>query len=502
MKTIQRVFYNPNIWLGIFSVFYFILRLTNLKSLPIFTDEAIYIRWSQIGVVDASWRFISLTDGKQPLFTWFVMAALRFIHDPLVAGRLVSVGAGFFTMIGMYFLGREIFGRKRIGILASLLYLISPFALMYDRLAIYDSMVGAFSVWNLYIAILLVKHVRLDLALIFGLSLGVGMLNKTSAFFSLYLVPGTLLIFDRSRKARLTRFSRWILLVLLAALLSQAVYGILRLSPYFYIVAQKNTIFVYPFREWIQHPFTNLYWNLHGLFDWVISYMTIPLFIAALVSFIADRKQQAEKFLLLGWWFFPFFALALFGKVLYPRFILFMTMPLYVLAAYTIDRIIIRVKNRTLLAVLIVLLVYGNISMSWGILTDIKHARLPKSEIGQYVNEWPSGWGVAEIVGILETKARSEKVAVYTEGTFGLLPYALEIYLHNNPNIEIHGVWPPPLLLPEDIRASAAQKNTYYITNLTQTKPDWNLTLMGEFQKGDNPKSHIRLYKIDNAVAK
>src|SRR3990167_2856565 len=91
------------------TVAYFFLRLYRLMSLPIFTDEAIYTRWSQIARFDAGWRFISLTDGKQPLFVWFDMVVMKFIQDPLMAGRIVSVLTGFFTMIGLFFLGREIF---------------------------------------------------------------------------------------------------------------------------------------------------------------------------------------------------------------------------------------------------------------------------------------------------------------------------------------------------------------------------------------------------------
>src|SRR6266705_3402180 len=48
-------------------VLFFITRFFNILSLPIFTDEAIYIRWAQIALHDANWRFISLTDGKQPM---------------------------------------------------------------------------------------------------------------------------------------------------------------------------------------------------------------------------------------------------------------------------------------------------------------------------------------------------------------------------------------------------------------------------------------------------
>src|SRR5258708_18434289 len=102
-------------------ILYFITRLYNILSLPIFTDEAIYIRWSQIASNDANWRFISLTDGKQPMYVWIAMLLLKVIHDPLMAGRLVSVIAGFFSMAGMFFLGREIFRNIKIGLLSSLL---------------------------------------------------------------------------------------------------------------------------------------------------------------------------------------------------------------------------------------------------------------------------------------------------------------------------------------------------------------------------------------------
>ena len=72
-----------------------------------FTDEAIYIRWAQIALQDSSWRFISLTDGKQPMFIWFMILFLKFIKDPLIAGRLVSVVSGIFTLVGLFFLSYD-----------------------------------------------------------------------------------------------------------------------------------------------------------------------------------------------------------------------------------------------------------------------------------------------------------------------------------------------------------------------------------------------------------
>lgn len=480
------------------SILYVISRLFNITALPIFTDEAIYIRWAQIGGQDASWRFISLTDGKQPLFTWLVMASIRMFADPLVAGRIVSVASGFFAMIGMYVLAKEIFKNKWVGITASFLYVISPFALFYDRLAIYDSLVSALFIWNLYLAILLVRFVRLDIALILGLSLGIGMLNKTSALFSLYLLPFTLILFDWKTKKRWSLLLAWLGLVAVSAILSQIVYSILRLSPYFYIIAQKDTIFVYPFSLWITHPFEFFIGNITGMFDWLVGYITWPIFLSAIIGLFFVWKTIREKIFLVMCWLFPFIALAFFGRVLYPRFILFMTMPLLVLSAWSLTYLVFRIKNRVIGIACFILICCQSICISHTVLSDIKTAQIPKSEKGQYVDDWPSGWGVSEIVGLIKKEAQNGNVSLYTEGTFGLLPYAFEIYLSDIKNIDIHGIWPVPTELPQEMINSAQSHPTFFVMYQNQTPPfQWHLELIQEFPKGLNKNSTMRLYKVN-----
>src|SRR5438270_5485853 len=103
------------IFAALIIILYFFLRFYHILSLPIFTDEAIYVRWAQIAKQDANWRFISLTDGKQPMFVWIALILMHLIHDPLLAGRMVSVVAGLATAIGLFFLGKELFRNRWIG---------------------------------------------------------------------------------------------------------------------------------------------------------------------------------------------------------------------------------------------------------------------------------------------------------------------------------------------------------------------------------------------------
>jgi hypothetical protein len=475
---------------------YLFTRLFNLTLFPVFTDEAIYIRWSQIGSRDASWRFISLVDGKQPLFTWIMMVLMRFITDPLVAGRLVSVIAGAASMIGIWFLGNEVFKNKRIALISSMLYLISPFTLMYDKLALYDSLVATFSIWSLYLAILLIRTLRTDVALVFGMVLGAGMLNKTSAFLSLYMLPFTLVLFDWKKKGRTNRLLLWGGLAVIAAGLSQAIYSILRLSPLFAMIGLKDTVFVYTLKEWLTHPFHFLVGNMHGLLDWNIHYLTWPVFLVALVPLLFFRKNIREKLLLYVWWAAPMVALALFGKVLYPRFVLFMSMPLLILAADGIYEIITRIKSKYIVAAICTVLCFQSIITDYHLLTDPVKAAIPLSDKGQMLNDWPAGGGAKEVVQFLRIEAEKGPLAVYTEGTFGLFPYAIEMYLVDNKNVEIHGFWPMTVTIPDEIKATALVKPTYFVTNLTQTQPNWPLTLIAAYQKGSNVNSSMRLYKV------
>ncbi len=274
---------------------YFFLRLHNIMSLPLFTDEAIYVRWSQIARFDAIWRFISLTDGKQPSFVWLTMTVMKFVNDPLLAGRLVSVFAGLVTMIGLYFLGRELFKSRWIGIISSALYLIFPMALVYDRMALYDSLVGVFAVWSLYLSVILVRRVRLDVALILGMVMGSGALTKTSAFFSIPLLFVTYILYDWKQKLWKQKLMKLFGLSLVSIVLTFGFYSLLRLSPFFHTINDKNSNFAYPLNEWLQHPLLYFVSNFRGLFDWMLTYFTPPLFIFILASFLITNKLGKKE---------------------------------------------------------------------------------------------------------------------------------------------------------------------------------------------------------------
>ena len=500
MKIVKR---HPKIFAFFFlTVAYFGSRLYNILSLPIFTDEAIYTRWSQIARYDASWRFISLTDGKQPSFVWITMNIMRVVSDPLLAGRFTSVIGGFLGLIGIYFLAVELFRSKRVGFMASVLFLVYPFALVYDRMALYDSLVTAVSIWSLYFLIRLVKSTRLDVALILGMVLGGGVLTKSSAFLSIYLSPVILILFTFSQKDWTKKLLRWAVLMLVASGLAYGYYSILRLSPFFHIIGQKNEVFIYSFQEWLDHPFRFIIGNLKGLLDWLIGYMTYPVFGLALVSFFVNPfKHVREKVLLFLWFILPFVALALFARLLYPRFIYFMTVPLMLLASYSLYNFYERFKNVFSRAVLVLLFLALPLRADFLILNDFAHAPIPGADLEQYIDGWPAGGGVKEIISYLRDQAKNQKIFVLSTGTFGSLPtYAVEIYLGDDKNVDKMGIYPVPKKIPEDIDKKAKTMPVYVFTSNQMEFDDnvkvWPVKELMSYKKGAGD-SYSRLYRVE-----
>ncbi|MCL4386693.1 MAG: glycosyltransferase family 39 protein [Cyanobacteria bacterium] len=492
----------------VIAFFYFFLRLIFINDLPIFTDEAIYVRWAQIALNDSSWRFISLTDGKQPMFVWAAVVFMKVFNDPLLSSRLVSVVSGFFTMIGLFFLTYELFKSKTMAFLSTILYVFFPFSQVYDRLALYDSMVATFSVWALYLSVHLVKKLRLDIAYSLGFVIGAGVLTKTSNFFSIYMLPFTLLLFDFNKKHRLKRLVNWILLATFSVLISYGLYNVLRLSPLFEMIRAKNAIFVYPFSEWLQHPFTFFVGNLNGLFSWLTEYLTLPYIVLILISLILIRRNYKEKVLLILYFLLPFVALALFGRVIFPRFIYFMSLYLLPLAAWGLNYIInqslrytkesLRVKSiKYIIPIIVFVFIWYPGFISYQFAKDPINSKIAKADNRQYINSWAAGWGIKESVSFFREKASNGKIFIATEGTFGLLPAGLEMYLVQNKNITIKGYWPVNEVSKE-VLDYAKKMPTYFVfyqKEHVEIPPSFPLEFLFKVRQG-NTNYYYRVYQV------
>lgn len=467
-------------------IIYFFTRLTHILTLPIFTDEAIYVRWAQIAKQDAAWRFISLTDGKPPMQTWVIMTLMHVIKDPLLAGRFASVLSGFASMIGMFFLTKELFKNKWIGFLSSGIYAVFPFALVYDRMAMEDSMVCAFLIWGLYVMILLVRGLKSYMPFVAALVVGGGLLTKTTNFWNIDFIPFLFLLFNWKKENRWNRFVRFVLFAGLTSALAYVYYSVLRLSPYFGILGEKNHTFYYSLHDWLQHPITFFVGNLHGMINWLNEYVNPLGIVLAVASFFVMKKYWREKSLLALWFVVPFFIFALIAKVLYPRYILYMTIFLIPLIAVSLYGGF-KLWNKKIVAIILTVLLVGiYLSVDRFIIYDFPHAPIADSDLGQYINAWPAGGGVSQMVAFFKQQSQNQKIYVASEGTFGSVPtLGVEIYLDKDTNIEKRGIYPIPSTIPKDLVEKAKVMPVYMVFEQTQTPPaSWPLKFVVKYQKG------------------
>jgi len=160
-------------------------RFFHLTSFPIFADEAIYIRWAQVMRAEPSLRFLPLSVGSPPFFIWTIMPFLKIIADPLFAGRLLSVFCGFGSMLGLFIASLLLFNNKRLAYFSAMFYIVAPYFVFSERLALIDSMLSLQGIWLAVLVILLAKKPRLDLSIIAGVILGISLMTKSFAVFFL-----------------------------------------------------------------------------------------------------------------------------------------------------------------------------------------------------------------------------------------------------------------------------------------------------------------------------
>lgn len=477
---------------------YLITRLLNLKILPIFTDEAIYSYWSQVALNDPENRFISLIDGKQPLFIWIGALYQALFKDPLVAMRLVSVTSGLFSTVGLFFLSKELFSKK-VGYIASFLYIILPFTLLYDRMALFDSFLTMLGIWAIFFSIKLGKEVRLDWALITGSLIGFAQITKSSGNFFLYFLPFTLVFFN-FKKSKKLQFIRLLFLFALVFVISLVIYNSLRLSPFFYIIARKNLEFIRSFQEVWDKPFEYSVSNFNAIVAWLKTYMGIPLFILwpASVGWAIFKKNKSAIYLTILF-AIPLLAEVFFNKVLYPRFMLFYFPFIIILIAFLSLEFLEKFsKYKKILWVLLIIFCIQPIINSYYLITNPLKANIPDAEVFQYRDDWPAGYGVEDVIEILKRESQNDKIYIGTEGTFGLYPFALNIYFFKNDNVHISSYWPVDSnLIPKEIIDYSKNNKTYFIFNESQkeiTNPQ--LKLVTKYKKG-NGNSYMRLYEVN-----
>lgn len=493
---------------------YFFSRLQNLTSIPVFCDEAIYIRWAQIIQSEDTLRFIPQTDGKQPLFMWLNAITLKIFSDPLVSGRIISVLSGFgiallISLISVVvlnyhqkhqriftFLIDSIKKNYYLFLFVFLVYCLTPFAFFFDRMALADNLLSFFGILSLLLSLLLAKFPSFGLSSLLGLSLGLAWITKSPAVYFIVLSFATYISIN---------FKKIITYVypLVSTLIAFFIYNLLRLGPQFQQIALRNKDYVWTISEIIKHPLDPLKPHLSNALEIYIHYLSWPVLIIFILGFIVFFKNnwnsKIRNFIIIcAWWMLPLIANSAMAKVFTARYILFTLPPFLILISLSFWSLLLNFKNIIFKSLLLIAVFFLNINFIYNLSLEPFNQKLPSSETG-YLAEWTSGWGIKESYDYLYQRSLVANVIVGTEGSFGTLPNGIQIYANKKNQLTIVGQGLGFAHVPDNlINAKNYGDEVYLLINKsrfnTVSLQEGGLELIKSFDKPDLDK--LLLYQL------
>src|SRR5215471_92838 len=351
-------------------------RIPGLMKLPIFCDEAIYLRYAQL-IRRAPWRnaLVSLVDPKPPLHYWLLAAVFGATADPLLAGRLLSVAAGLATTLLVIPLCRELAAlpqkeklaesaglssqRNRLTLCACLLFLTCPVLAFYKRMALAEALLVSATVLVAWLSLRLARDPSRG-ALVLGLAFGSALLTKQIFSYTLAALPLTAAALrwrelgGASRRSLLSRLAgAFALALLLFTPVLVFDYGPdLRDRVFFHAshrkvsgltlrrerIAADNLRYVFVPGVLGETPPETLYEGFQAPADtgWLWISLTPPVYLASLAGLAAlALRRRARLFLYLSVWIaamlVPFVG---FATSAVPRYALFAVPPFLLAAAW------------------------------------------------------------------------------------------------------------------------------------------------------------------------
>lgn len=481
------------------TILYGATHLSALTSLPVFADEAIYIRWAQLIMDDAGqYLFFALNDGKTPLFIWLLVPFQYLFADQLFAGRIVSVLVGFIQLWVIGAITKELGGTKKTIWLSILLTTILPFWYFHHRMALMDGFLTlniSIALWSLlklthqplssksWLQVLWNKDSAKWMGLT-GLAIGMALWTKLPAVLILLTFPFYSLLPNKIKlKQRLWLLSK----ILVSILIGLLFFLLLKLHPAFGQLFSRGGDFLYPFSDvFFKGVWMTTLRNTPTYIGYFVSYLSLAVILLNVYGLFSPRYQKQQWLLfisamsIIG-------PIALLGKVVYPRYflpaIIFLTVSAVLSLQEITHRYIYQQSNLAtkMIGTLVVMTLLSQMvavssAFIMAQLTTPDSTPFVSADQTQYLDEWSSGHGIPETVQLIQQLSQDHSVAVATEGYFGTLPDGLLMYFHNQnvDHISIEGIGQPVSQIPHSF---ISQTQSFQQILLVVNSHRLNLTL-------------------------
>ncbi|HEX7313075.1 MAG TPA: glycosyltransferase family 39 protein [Pyrinomonadaceae bacterium] len=425
-------------WGALLTAAYLISRFDTVVNFPVFIDEAIHVDWARAtaesyGVPDAGF------DGKWLSIKLFALVtSLKVPLYKLTAARLSVVVLGLFTALAIYLIGRDLFSR-RAGALGVALYVVTPFSLIYSSLAMTDGVQLAFGTWATFLSVRLARTQRWGYALLLPLALAAAILAKFSGLVLLGLpVAAVVLLAPRGRRVSAA------LRALPAVLTPLGLFALFYKLDLLGILKTKAAGTPRPLSE-------QVWANLATACEWLSGLLTPSVFVLALVAalwLLARERSRAGLFVLalLGIAVVPFVVIS---QVWYPRYLLGAVVPVSLMVGRLLDGVAALIERRwgnrrvlvaAAITVLVVVALAWPVQRSGAVMFTLPEADIPAAERFQFVDGWPSGYGVLGLVDFLRQQSEATPGGILVARTnWADHPLqSLNIYLTPSPSLTLH----------------------------------------------------------------
>lgn len=500
----------PVVVLGI-SVIFLFTRFFRLTALPVFADEAIYIRWAQLILHEPSrYAFFSLNDGKPPFFIWMLLPFVRAFSDPLWAARAVSAMIGLAQLFINDALIRTLGGKNIARVAAATITLLAPFWFFHHRMGLFDATLTLWLSLSFLGLLLLPSHRVLGMALS-ALGWGLALWTKTPALFFapifvLLAVVGPWFFSEKKWEWKKVRWLERFMWFGLSGAVGLGIFFILRLHPAFGSLFVRSGDFTFTTTELLGGNWRTSVDNGVRLLRWLSAYLRPEIISTIGIALIVSKKNKLHLLLVLTALIFAA-PLLLYGKTLHPRYFLPMAAFLTISAALFTEEaalLVSKAKDNFFQIIFVLLIGFFFIgSLRFLLLSFFTPNQTPfvLHDREQYLTEWSSGHGIRETRNLLLERARrGERTTVVTEGSFGTLPDALLLYFDKAPEIQylrIEGLGQYPVkYLPEWVKDEAKNNETWLVVNEHRMEvPEDQVELLARFERPYGAPE-LRIYKV------
>lgn len=370
---------------------------------------------------------------------WLGALVTPYASDPLWVNRCLSVACGLLTLIATVAIADRLFDR-RVGLVAGAFYVLCPFTLFYDRLALADACLSALFALTLLLSLRIVADARLRFGFLAGVVMALGVYTKAPGVL-LFAVPVATAVF-----LGLPRCSWRAFLAAYTVGVPPAAYALWRFA------TTKNTADMVGIAT--RHEDSLLARSAANLAEaagWLWAFWTPTLVVLGLVGLaIALVRGRREGLLLAALAFFPVLAFGLTLSRWLPRYLLFGSAPFLVLGAWALCQLVDRATTgraaafrSAALAVAAAAVLIPSLRFDLALWTDPPRAPLPALDREQFVVGWTSGYGIRDTERLVreELARHPEGVTVVVHAnrfrTLRATPMALGLAFAREPSVRL-----------------------------------------------------------------